>query len=351
MSIFALNLVAGELFSILLACAYLRDKKGVNENDVVIVCPIDSYVEDDYYCSLKELEKLATNSSKLVIMGVEPDKPNDKYGYIMPEYNGRVSKVQKFIEKPGLKTAAELIAKDSLWNTGVFAFKINYILDFAQQKFRVQTYDEIISKYDLLPNCSFDKTVVENEQDLMMLRFDGKWRDIGTWDDFADVVYSDLIGKAQAIDCTNTNVINSLNIPLLAVGLDNLIAVATNQGILVLKKNHFCSFENINTNQLPMFGTKEWGKFEILNQTKLDDTIVSTTMHLTINKGKIIKFDRDSKLIDLHVILGNGKLLTNGNANKTLKVGDSLKINTEIECSIFANTEMELIQIKIDCDL
>lgn len=114
-------------------------KKGVNENDVVIVCPIDSYVEDDYYCSLKELEKLATNSSKLAIMGVESDKPNDKYGYIMPEYNGRISKVQKFIEKLDLKTAAELIVKGSLWNTGVFAFKIKYILVFAQQKFRVQT--------------------------------------------------------------------------------------------------------------------------------------------------------------------------------------------------------------------
>ena len=75
--------------AIALAASYLADVKGIDPREVVVVCPVDPYVEDDYFEALKKLEKLAAEgNSNLVLMGIEPTYPSEKYGYIIPEMKG-----------------------------------------------------------------------------------------------------------------------------------------------------------------------------------------------------------------------------------------------------------------------
>ena len=115
--------------AIALAAAYLHDVQGVAEEEAVIVCPVDPYVEEDYFEALQRLgSRAGASEANLVLMGIEPTYPSAKYGYIIPVCNEEISKVSVFKEKPTEEIAREYIAEGALWNGGVFAFRLGYVL-------------------------------------------------------------------------------------------------------------------------------------------------------------------------------------------------------------------------------
>ena len=72
--------------AIALAAAYLKDVKGISEDEPVVVCPVDPYVEIDYFDALKDLgAQAASSNANLVLMDIEPTYPSEKYGYIIPD--------------------------------------------------------------------------------------------------------------------------------------------------------------------------------------------------------------------------------------------------------------------------
>ena len=96
--------------AIALATAYLHDVKGIPEEEAVVVCPVDPYVNDDYFAALHQLWELAQQgTANLVLMGIDPTYPSEKYGYIIPETKDTVSKVSTFKEKPDAATARHYI--------------------------------------------------------------------------------------------------------------------------------------------------------------------------------------------------------------------------------------------------
>ena len=109
--------------AIALATMYLHDVQGVSEDDAVVVCPVDPYVEKEYFSALERLYEIASakDASNLTLMGIEPTYPSDKYGYIIPEREDDVSHVNMFKEKPDVETAKSYIEIGALWNSGVFA--------------------------------------------------------------------------------------------------------------------------------------------------------------------------------------------------------------------------------------
>ena len=111
--------------AIALATAYLHDVQHIPAEETVVVCPVDPYVEDDYFETLKELSAQAGSSdANLVLMGIAPAYPSEKYGYIIPKEAGRVSAVVSFKEKPDAASAEQYISQGALWNGRVFAYKI-----------------------------------------------------------------------------------------------------------------------------------------------------------------------------------------------------------------------------------
>ena len=80
--------------AIALAAAYLHDELGVEDDEAVVVCPVDPYVDNTYYEVVEQLQKLAEEgNANLTLMGIEPTYPSEKYGYIMPLNGEKVSKV------------------------------------------------------------------------------------------------------------------------------------------------------------------------------------------------------------------------------------------------------------------
>ena len=147
--------------AIALATAYLVDVMGVSKDESVVVCPVDPYVDDDYFEALKGLCAQADKGeANLVLMGIEPTYPSEKYGYIIPETSEAVSKVDTFKEKPTAAVAAEYISRGALWNGGVFAYKLRYVLDRAHELIDFTDYQDLFHKYETLKKISFDYAVV-----------------------------------------------------------------------------------------------------------------------------------------------------------------------------------------------
>ena len=70
--------------SIALAVAYLHDIKKIGLNEIVVVCPVDPYVNDDFFVTFKKLVEQVSYNFPLILMGINPTYPSEKYGYIMP---------------------------------------------------------------------------------------------------------------------------------------------------------------------------------------------------------------------------------------------------------------------------
>ena len=138
--------------AIALAASYVHDMQGVGKEEAVVVCPVDPFVDDEYFAMLEQVGMQAQNSqANLVLLGINPTYPSEKYGYIIPAENKAVSKVSTFKEKPDTATARTYIEGGALWNAGVFAFKLGYLLQKAHQLIEFTDYHDLYAK-ELLEN-------------------------------------------------------------------------------------------------------------------------------------------------------------------------------------------------------
>lgn len=225
--------------AIALATAYLHDVQGAGLDEPVVVCPVDPYVDADYFQALRRLADLAgAGTANLTLMGMEPTCPSEKFGYIIPESGAEVSRVETFKEKPSAAVAEEYIARGALWNGGVFAYQLRYVLDRAHELIDFKDYQDLFDKYGGLTRISFDYAVVEHERDIAVMRFGGRWQDIGTWDALTDALDAPALGPAViADDCREVNVVNETDTPVLCVGLENVIVSVSRDGILVCARD------------------------------------------------------------------------------------------------------------------
>lgn len=332
--------------AIALASLYLRDKLNINETETVIVCPVDPYVDDSYFEGLYEISKIVNNNS-LYLMGIEPSYPSEKFGYIIPATDEKVSEVLTFKEKPTKEKAKEYIKEGALWNSGVFAFKLNYIINRINRKYGYIQYSELLSGYDGLEKISFDYAVVEYEQRIKVMRYCGFWQDIGTWDSMTKVIPTNTIGSAILDESsTNSYIINNLNVPVIGVGCEDTVIVASQDGILV---SNIESSETIkqyveNVEISPMIIEMEWG-----TQIILDNSKKCQTKKITINSDKCVSdYITDYYEESWTVLEGAGEIQMN-NTSKKIGQGDVFKISKETKFSLFAQSVMTVISIGVWC--
>ena len=151
--------------------------------------------------------------------------------------NEQDRQVKEFKEKPDTETAKQYLKKNALWNAGVFAFRLGYLLDKAHSMVEFSDYRDLYSKYDTLTKTSFDYAVVEKEPSIQVLRYSGDWKDVGTWNMMAEVMADNTKGHVVMDNtCVNTQVINELNIPIICMGCRDMVIAASSDGILVSDK-------------------------------------------------------------------------------------------------------------------
>lgn len=227
--------------AIALAAAYLKYEKLCDDNEIVVVMPCDPYTEPGYFNVIENMVRVIHNNVyNLVLMGITPTSASSKYGYIVPEksnFDEGFFSVKRFTEKPDAITAEKLIRENAFWNGGVFAFKLGYLMKIVKQYMQESTFEEIRRRYRELPKISFDYEVVEKEQSVAVVPFSGEWKDLGSWVTLTDELKNETLGNVITDrNLENTHIINELDMPIICLGLDGVVIAASNDGILVAKK-------------------------------------------------------------------------------------------------------------------
>ena len=336
--------------AIALAAAYLHDVRGVSEEEAVVVCPVDPYVEEDYFEALRSLgDRAVVSEANLVLMGIEPTYPSAKYGYIIPESKDDISKVSVFKEKPTEEKAQEYIEQGALWNGGVFAFRLGYVLQRAHELIEFAGYKDLFEKYDTLTKISFDYAVVEHERQIEVMRFAGMWKDIGTWNTLTEAMESECIGKAILNDsCSNVHVVNELNVPVLCMGLQDVVVSASPEGILVSDKNQSSYIKPYvdEIDQQIMFAEKSWGNFQVID---IEEN--SMTIKVTLNAGHSMNYHSHEQRDEVWtVISGQGRTIVDGE-ERQVSVGDVIQMPAGVPHTIIADTKLQVIEVQIGPDI
>lgn len=330
--------------SIALAAAYLRDVNGVDLDEAIVVCPVDPYVDDNFFAQFNTLAAQISVDAPLVLLGIEPTYPSEKYGYIIPHTADKISRVVTFKEKPNTTDAQKFIDAGALWNGGVFAFKLSYILDKAKKLLGTSSHAELKENYSSLQNISFDYAVVEHEENIKVVRYAGEWKDIGTWNTLADVLESNFIGQVQADEtCDNLHVINNGDVPIICMGLKNAVVAASPEGILVSDKvaSSFIKPFVEHLDKQIRFLEKSYGTFKVIDA---DEN--SLTIKVTLNRGSKMRYHSHERRDEIwHFISGTGRIILDG-VEKSVAPGDIIEIPIGCKHTVIADTLLKIIEIQ-----
>lgn len=332
--------------AIALATAYLTDVQGIDPEESVVVCPVDPYVEADYFEALKQLAAQAEKGeSNLVLMGIEPTYPSEKYGYIIPVSKEPVTAVSTFKEKPTKDVAEDYIRQGALWNGGVFAYKLKYVLDKAHELMDFTDYQDLYDKYETLTKISFDYAVVEKEKSIQVMRFGGSWKDLGTWNTLTEAMEENVVGNGILNEkCTGVHIINEMDVPVLAMGLHDVVISASPEGILVSDKEQSSYIKPFvdGIEQRVMFAEKSWGSFKVI-----DVESQSLTIKVTLNTGHSMNYHSHQHRDEVWVVIGGtGRTLVDG-MEQRVKQGDVITMSAGCRHTIFADTELKLIEVQL----
>ncbi len=332
--------------AICLAATYLQDVKGVDSEEPVVVCPVDPYVELSYFETIKELSELAAGSScNLSLMGIEPTYPSEKYGYIIPASKENVSRVVTFKEKPDVETAKKYLEQGALWNGGVFAFKLGYLLDKAHSMIEFKDYYDLYRHYSDLNKISFDYAVVEQETEIQVLRYHGEWKDLGTWNTFTEAMDAKVLGQGILNDtCANTHVINELNIPILCMGCKDMVVAASGDGILISDKEQSSYIKPYvdAMEQQVMYAEKSWGSFQVL-----DVQPESMTIKVTLLPGHSLHYHSHENRDEVWTIVsGVGRTIVDGMEQK-VEPGDVITMAAGCKHTVMADSELKIIEVQL----
>ena len=337
--------------AIALVSAYLHEVRGIPLDEAVAICPADPYVDEGYFRAVVQLlqEAEREGSANLILMGIEPTYPSEKYGYIMPASQEAQSMVQSFKEKPDKETAAEYIEQGALWNSGVFAFKLGYALDQARGLLDYTDYEDLFNRYEELSKISFDYAVVEKEENIAVHRYSGTWFDIGTWNTFAEVMPEHTIGRVTMDEtCENVHVVNTLPMPILCMGVKDVVVAASPEGILVSDKERSSVMkpyaERLHTPV--MYTEKSWGEFQIV-----DAETESLTIKITLSPGRALTYHLHERRDETWTVIeGRGWVKLDGNEFAVAE-GQTVRIPRGSFHTIRAETLLKVMEIQTGEDI
>lgn len=226
---------------------------------LMLLVPSDHAIEDtDAFRAAVTAGAVAANEGQIVTFGIAPDRPETGFGWLESgaETHPSVMNLEQFIEKPSKSRAKNLLAdKRYLWNAGVFlaradvmveAFRAHApdVLSTVEAALEVASDDLSFTRIDptiwaTVPDISIDYAVMEKADNVSVVRFDGQWSDLGSWEAVWQESVQDTSGNAltdntTAFDCENTLLRSeSDEIELVGIGLKNVVAIAMRDAVMV----------------------------------------------------------------------------------------------------------------------
>ena len=340
--------------AIALASGYLKLKKGCPDDEVVVIMPCDPFTEAGYFETIGRMVRcVEADVAELVLMGITPTYPSEKYGYVVPVTDNLMAEgsmaVSKFTEKPNVERARELLAMGALWNGGVFAFRLGYMMEIAQRYVKADSFEEMRSRYSEFPKISFDYEVAEKADSVAVLPYSGQWKDLGTWNTLTDELHHHIIGNAvMGPRCTNTHVINELQYPIYVDGMEDTVIAASPDGIIVCRKKYTEDIKKAvdHLTPRPMYEERRWGSYRVIDDTTYADGRHSLTKSLTINAGKNISYQVHRHRSEAWTIVeGEGIFVLDG-VERKVGPGETVVIPVNHYHALKALTTLTFIEVQ-----
>lgn len=344
----------GTFTAVALAASYLHSVKRMNPEEIVAVIPVDSYVEASFFKQLHQFPLvLAESHADIALIGVLPEFPSTQFGYILPgtmSERAEYLSVAQFAEKPDEARAADFISRGGLWNCGVFSCSLGFLLSSMAIRGLPIEYEQLLERYDELPERSFDCEVLENTRKAVVIPYTGVWADIGSWDALTPHLQGTVIGRGSiSEDSEGTHLVNELTSPVHIIGAPGLIVAAGPDGILVAGKEQAKRIKQKLEGHVarPMIEEKRWGNARILDFSRSTAGVEVTTSKITILAGKHTSyhFHRHTKEI-WSVLSGSGEYRMDGKVY-SIATGDTLTVSSGAKHALRAITSLELIIIEL----
>ncbi|WP_150290666.1 mannose-1-phosphate guanylyltransferase/mannose-6-phosphate isomerase [Sphingobium estronivorans] len=232
---------------------------------VMLVAPSDQVVPDvEAFRAAVGRGLGAARAGDLVTFGIQPTRPETGYGYLQvvarPDGSGAPIKLARFVEKPDAERAAEMLTSgDHLWNAGIFLFAAKDLIAAFERHAPelLSTVGAAVEQAEAdlgflrlaaepwgqAQDISIDYAIMERAENLSVVPYESGWSDLGGWDAVwshagPDAEGVTVSGGATAIDCRDTLLrSDSDGMELVGIGLDNIIAVAMNDAVLIADKS------------------------------------------------------------------------------------------------------------------
>jgi len=334
--------------AISLAVTYLLEHEKVDPEKPIVVLPVDSYVEDNFFENINLLGRVLEQTDfEMALIGAKPTYPSSKYGYIsVGKQIGPYYEVSRFTEKPTESAAEKFIQQGALWNCGIFAFRGKLITKLLRKRGLPHHYIDLLHYYDELPKISFDYAVVERLNCMVVVPYAGYWKDLGTWNTLTDELGSPVIGNGKLDHaCHNTHVLNELSLPVKVMGISNAVIAVSSDGILVADKIASQRLKDMLTHESTRITYEEkfWGWYRVLDVAVNADREVWTRKLWIYAQRFYSETITNYQTEVITVIAGKGTIDLDGE-QMTLQEGDVVTIQNRKLRTIFATTDMECIQ-------
>lgn len=342
-----------------LTVAALMQKELNQEDAIMVVLPSDQLIDTNALNKAVTVAIPSCQSGSIVLLGITPTRPETGYGYIKaketPAEDSTVM-VEKFAEKPNLDLAKEYLASGQyLWNSGIFILKASVWLD-AIQKCRPDILDNVEDAwiknkklsntettvderlFNKVPSESVDYAVLEkcfeNDIDLNVVTFSGKWSDLGSWESVFNETPKDksgnmMFGQVLSKDVQNSLVVSTTS-PVVVAGVEDVAIVQTADAILVTDIAHSQSVKELVTQMKDLKLTqatehrlvkRPWGFYD-----SIEEGIGFKVKRIVVNPGASLSLQRHQYRSEHWVVVDGDALVQIDQAVKQLKANESVYI-------------------------
>jgi mannose-1-phosphate guanylyltransferase / mannose-6-phosphate isomerase len=359
-----------------IAAAALDIAKRHGKHAIMLVLAADHMIHDvKAFKSCMDLAMDAARHDTLMVFGIRPTHPETGYGYIeVASATAGIGKVQRFVEKPDAATAAQYLASGKfLWNSGMFCFKAQALLDglathapdvlaAAQAAVNTAADDKSVLKLDAqafaaAPNISIDYALMEKAQNVSAVPATFDWSDVGAWPSVADVQKADdqgnvIRGEVVAVDTTNTLVQGDKRL-IATVGLTDMVVVDTADALLVAHKSKAQDVKKVvdelkarkhESTELHATVHRPWG-----NYTTLEEGPRYKIKRIVVKPGQQLSLQLHHHRSEHWVVVSGTAKVTVGEKVELLSANQSTYIPIGETHRLENPGKMDLAMIEVQC--
>ena len=346
------------------------------QDPVLLVLPADHDIRDvDGFLEAVKIGQKQSESGNLVTFGIVPDKPETGYGYINAgdSVADHCYAVAGFVEKPDKSTAESYIEQGSYyWNSGMFMFKASAYLEalerLAPAMFEAcqNAYDKSEKDMDFVrigeaafencPSDSIDYAIMEKVDNAVVIPVDIGWSDVGSWAALQDIGESDsmnntIIGDVET-EASNNCYIRAESKLVVALGVDDLIIVDTDDALLVAHREKVQDIKNI-VEKLHNDGREEvmlhksvcrpWGCYQ-----GIDSSDRFQAKRITVKPGAVLSLQLHHHRAEHWVVVNGTAKVTKGDEIFILSENESTYIPLGIKHRLenIGKIPLELIEVQ-----